>query len=229
MSLFTSNELSCPHCQKQVLFDVCASVNADRRPDLREAILDESFQQTSCPHCGGSFRLEPQLNYLDVGRGQWIAAFPHEQIDHWQAIETQALESFSKAYGAQASAAERELGDGLKVRVVFGWAGLREKLLAFEAGLNDVQLEQAKLVLMRSLDDPPLPIGAELRLVSVNSETDAELTIAVLDRDGAELERLDAPLEVIDEVAQDPDGWAALTAQLQAGAFVDTQRLTRGA
>lgn len=228
MSLFTATELSCPHCQKRVSFDVCASINADRRPDLRDAILDESFQQTTCPHCSGSFRLEPQLNYLDVGRGQWIAAFPHDQIDNWQAIEAQTKDIFDKAYGDQASTAEREIGDDLKVRVVFGWAGLREKLLAFEAGFDDTQLEQAKLVLMRGLDDPPLPIGAELRLVGVSDEVDAELTIAVLDRDSTELERLDAPREMIDDVAQDPGSWAALTAQLQAGAFVDTQRLTRG-
>ena len=147
MSLFTSSELSCPHCNQTVPFEICASVNADRRPDLREAILDETFQVATCPHCSGQFRLEPQLNYLDVARGQWMAAFPHDQIDRWQAIESQAQDSFGKSYGPHASAAEREIGEGLVVRVVFGWAGLKEKLLARDAGLNDVHLEQAKLVL----------------------------------------------------------------------------------
>jgi CpXC protein len=228
MSLFTSSELACPHCTQPVQFDVCASVNADRRPDLREAILNESFQLATCPHCSGQFRLEPQLNYLDVGRGQWFAAFPHEQVDNWASIEAAAQESFGKAYGPKASAAEREIGDELTVRVVFGWAGLKEKLLAMDAQLSDVHLEQAKLVLMRELDDPPLPIGAELRLVAVSDTPDAELTIAVLDRNGSELERMDVPREVVTDVAQAPDDWAPLAAQLQSGAFVDVQRLTRG-
>lgn len=229
MSLFTSSELACPHCSQQVPFDVCASVNADRRPDLRAAILDNTFQLATCPHCSGQFRMEPQLNYLDVGRGQWIAAFPHDQIDNWATIEAAAQESFGKAYGPQASAVEREIGDDLTVRVVFGWAGLREKLLAMDARLNDVHLEQAKLVLMRELDDPPLPIGAELRLVAVTNTPDAELTVAVLDRNGSELERMDVPMDVLSDVAQDAEAWAPLTAKLQAGAYVDMQRLTRGA
>lgn len=228
MSLFTSTELTCPHCAEKVPFDVCASVNADRRPDLRDAILNGTFQLATCPHCSGQFHMEPQLNYLDVGRGQWIAAFPHDQIDQWATIEAAATESFGKAYGPQASAAEREVGDDLTVRVVFGWAGLREKLLAMDAKIDDVQLEQAKLVLMRELDDPPLPIGAELRLVAVTDTPDAELTVAVLDRDGSELERMDVPMEVISDVAQDADAWAPLVAKLQAGAYVDMQRLTRG-
>lgn len=228
MSLFTPTELSCPHCSKPVHFEVCASVNADRRPDLRTAILDGSFQQTTCPHCSQDFRLEPQLNYLDVGRGQWIAAFPRQKLDGWQAVEAEAQASFDKAYGPQASAAERELGDSLKVRVVFSWDALREKLLAFEAGLDDVRLEQLKLMLMREMDEPPLPIGAELRLTGLNADTN-ELMIAVLDRDGSLLEELDVPRELIGDIEQDQDGWAALTQELGGGAFVDLQRLTRGA
>lgn len=227
MSLFTPTDLNCPHCGRAFSFELCASVNADRRPDLRDAILDESFQQAVCPHCQGRFRMEPQLNYLDVGRGQWLAAFPRDKVDDWKALEAGAQAAFDKVYGAGASAAERALGDALKVRVVFSWEGLREKLLAFDAGLDDVALEELKLLLMREMQEPPLPLGAELRLTAAPADG-GELTFTVLDRQGQALENLSVPADLLDEVTGDPDGWAELTQALQTGPFVDVQRLSRG-
>lgn len=227
MSLFNPTSLNCPHCGQSFSFDLCASVNADRRPDLREAILDETFQRATCPHCQGSFRMEPQLNYLDVQRGQWIAAFPRQRVDDWKVLEADARQSFDQAYGPGTSAAERELGESLKARVVFSWEGLREKLLAFDAGLDDATLEELKLLLMRDMQEPPLPVGAELRLTAV-SPGGAELTITVLDREGQPLESLDVPRDLLDEVTSDPEGWAELDTALRAGLFVDAQRLSRG-
>ena len=40
MSLFESAKSPCPKCGTPHAFEVVASVNADRRPDLRAAILD---------------------------------------------------------------------------------------------------------------------------------------------------------------------------------------------
>ncbi|MFY9478531.1 MAG: CpXC domain-containing protein [Aquabacterium sp.] len=227
MSLFNPTDLSCPHCGQSFSFDLCASVNADRRPDLRQAILDDTFQQATCPHCQGSFRMEPQLSYLDVGRGHWVAAFPRTQVDDWKAVEARAQEGFNRSYGTGASAAERELGASLTTRVVFSWDALREKLIAFEAGLDDVALEELKLLLMRDMQEPPLPLGAELRLTGVSADG-TELAISVLDRTGQELESLDVPRDLLDEITADPEGWAELGASLRAGAFVDVQRLSRG-
>lgn len=227
MSLFSPTELTCPHCNQTFRFELCASVNADRRPDLRQAILDGSFQQATCPHCQGHFRMEPQLNYLDVGRGQWLAAFPRQRVEDWQTLEADAMAGFNRSYGQGASKAERELGDSLKARVVFSWDALREKLLAFDAGLDDIVLEELKLLLMRDMQEPPLPVGAELRLTGLSADG-GELTITVLDREGQPLEALDVPRDLLDEITTDPEAWAELTSSLGAGAFVDVQRLSRG-
>ncbi|MDY7232449.1 CpXC domain-containing protein [Hyalangium rubrum] len=227
MSLFNPTDLNCPSCDRSFSFELCASVNADRRPDLRQAILDETFQRATCPHCQGTVRMEPRLSYLDVGRGQWMAAFPRNKVDDWKALEASALDSFNRAFGAGASAAERELGDALKARVVFSWEALREKLLAFDAGLDDVALEELKLLLLRDMQEPPLPLGAELRLTGVASDT-GDLDFTVLDRQGQSLESLTVPRDLLAEVTGDPEGWAELTRSLQAGPFVDVQRLSRG-
>src|SRR5437879_9048961 len=76
MSMFQTMTVNCPECGTAVDFKAVISVNADRRSDLRAAIIDGSFQRQPCPKCGKDFRLDPELTYVDVGRGQWIAVFP---------------------------------------------------------------------------------------------------------------------------------------------------------
>lgn len=227
MSLFKPVSMSCPHCAKTLEFQASASVNADRRPDLRAAILDGSFQRENCPHCGESFRAEPELNYLDVGRGQWIAAFPVEWVDRWPELESDSVEAFTQAFGVQASDAAREIGDTLKPRMVFGWLALAEKLLAAEGQLDDATLELTKLALMRGLDEP-LEVGQQLRLIGSDGH---DLSFLIVGRDGADdeaAEELDVPRDLYDDVAGQPADWHALRGKVSAGYFVDVARMTRG-
>ncbi|MBT9459506.1 MAG: CpXC domain-containing protein [Burkholderiaceae bacterium] len=228
MSLYHPVNLNCPHCAKALEFSASVSVNADRAPELREAILDGSFQRESCPHCGTGLRLDPQLNYLDVGRGQWIAAYPGAWIDRWAELEAGAQQAFDKAFGAQAGTAAREIGAELKPRLVFGWGGLREKLVAADAGLDDTGLELTKIALMRGMDD--LPPGQELRLTQATGEGDDAALVLLLvpdDPDG-ELEEISVPRAIYDEILAEPEDWQPLREQITAGLFVDVLRLTRG-
>src|SRR5262245_41664478 len=135
MSLFKKQSVTCPACGKPVEFNVAFSVNADRRPDLRDAVFDGSFQRQTCGSCSESFRLAPELNYLDAGRGQWIAVHSADSIENWESIVAADMQNFNRSYGDQATGAARELGAGLKARVVFGLAAFREKLLAQDEGL----------------------------------------------------------------------------------------------
>lgn len=234
MSIFHTVSLSCPHCAQSVDFEACDSVNADRRPDLRAAILEGSFQRMDCPHCGRSFRAAPQLTYLDVGRGQWIAAFPPEAVGQWVELEAAASRAYEQAFGSGASVDAREIGQTLKPRMVFGWHGLVEKLVAAEAGLDDVNLELMKMALLRGLDDPPLPIGTQLRLVADLPEEAALLLTTVpatlpVDEDDDNAEELSVPRTLYDETIEEAADWAALQARVSAGLFVDVMRLTHGA
>jgi hypothetical protein len=76
MSLLMPLNLRCPHCGTVNNAPVAGSINADRRPDLRQAILENRFQDTVCSKCNTSFRAECDLNLLDVERQQWIVALP---------------------------------------------------------------------------------------------------------------------------------------------------------
>ena len=223
MSRFQTQTLSCPSCGESVEFEAVISVNADRRPDLREAILDRSFQRQDCPKCGTSFRLDPAMNYLDVGRGQWIAAFPIANLGQWKTMEEQAGSTFARAYGEKASAAARSIGSGLRPRVTFGWAALREKLLAAEHQLDDANLELVKTAILRGLHNSPMGAETELRLVAVEG---SELVMAWTRAVNEEIvEGLRVPRSMYDEIAADSAGWQALREELSAGLFVDMNRL----
>src|SRR5947208_107033 len=171
MSLFKIVPLPCPKCGNTVNFNAVISVNADRRPDLRAAILDGSFQRQACPQCNTEFRLDPELTYMDVGRGQWIAAFPVAKLQAWKEIEAQVQDMFNRAYGERASAAAREIGAGLTPRLTFGWSALREKLAIVENGLDDVIVELAKTAMVRGLDRPPVSPHTELRFLGIDGDT----------------------------------------------------------
>lgn len=229
MSIFNNVQLACPHCGKAVSFEANESVNADRRPDLRQQIIDGVFQVITCPHCDTSFRVDPQMNYLDIGRGQWFAAFPHAWLDRWEQLEADARSAFDASFGAAAGAAAHEVGSALKPRVVFGWDGLREKLVAADAGLDDGWLECTKLALMRGLDDP-LPAGQELRLQAVQpGDEESELVFVTVEETDARPEELRVPRGLYDDVEAEAADWQPLKSQIEGGLFVDVQRLLKGA
>ncbi len=223
MSVFKTANVTCPSCEKSLPFKVVESVNADRRPDLRDAIVEGSFQREACPHCGEGFRLEPEMNYLDAGRRQWVAAFPLASLGEWNKAEEQAREAFAKAFGDKAPEAARDLGRDLEVRVTFGWSALREKLVVRDNNLDDVTLELLKVSLIRGMDNPPLSDDTELRLVEVEG---TELVIAwIRAADESVVEMLRVPRRLYFEIDSDLADWLPLRESISAGPFVDAQRL----
>jgi hypothetical protein len=224
MSLFRKATIQCPACQQPMEFNAVHSVNADRRPDLREAILNGSFQREPCSKCGKGFRLDPELTYIDVGRGQWIAAYPYTRLGEWRQLEAEARDTFARAYGPNsASATARKLGASLKPRLTFGWPALTEKLVADEQKLDDVTLELLKLAMLRGLENPPLALDGEMRFVRAEGE---EFVMAsVRSADESLIELLRVPRSLYDEIAADQTEWLPLRESLSAGLFVDVDRL----
>lgn len=224
MSLFDTTTLKCPGCGTDVSFQIVESVSADRRPDLRDAILDGSFQREACPSCGTRFRVEPQFVYMDFGRGQYIGVWPSTRRHEWQALAAQTRQVFDDALGRNAPGAARKLGEKLEVRAVFGWGALREKLLARQMDIADGTLELAKLAVLRTRDEAPLPGALELRLVG---EHDGDLVLAWLGRRGNDEDRqppLRVPRQLIADIEAEPQKWQALRENVADGDVVDFQR-----
>jgi hypothetical protein len=224
MSIFKAMQLACPVCRKTFDFEAVHSVNADRRPDLREAILDGSFQQVACPTCKARFRLDPSFNYLDVGKGLWIAAEGVTGLGDWKQREDNARALFDSAYGTGASGMAREIGAGIRARITFGWPALREKVLIAENGLDDVAIEACKAAAMRVQPELPFSGEADLRLVAVKGD---RLVLAWIDpADGEAGEKLAVSRSLHDEVAADEAGdYHDFKRDYEGALFVDLDRM----
>jgi len=215
--------VACPGCARQIEFDVNFSVNADRRPDLRAAILDGTFQVQECGSCGRAFRLEPEIGYVDFARGQWLLVRPAPRRAQWPRLELDARDSFDMAYGEHASRDARALGAALAPRVVFGWAALREKIVCNAAGLDDLALELTKIALLRALPDTPFDADTELRLGAV--EGDELLLGWIRFADEALVESLRVPRALYEGIVAAPAEWQALRDDFAGARYVDMARL----
>jgi len=223
MSIFLPVKARCTTCNTPVETDLAASVNADRRPDLRQAILERSFQAITCAKCGTEVRLPAHLTYIDMRRGQWILVEEAEHIGRWREAEADADALYQQAFGRQAPAIQRSLAEGMVPRLVFGWSALREKLLAKDAGFDDVVLELLKISVLRNVPGPPLSDTTELRLIDVEGK---QLLLRWLDATN-EKGISDLPLEreVYDELVGNLAPWQELKDQLETGLFVDMKRI----
>lgn len=226
MSLFSTTQMKCPKCGESTSAEEVGSVNADRRPDLRDAILAGTFQTIKCSHCDHRFRLEPDFNYMDAGRGQWIAAYPAPRIlDHLEAADEMSA-VFENNFGAAAGKAEQELGKSLTGRVVFGWPAMREKLLIRDRGLDDVIVELLKLDLLRELPEIPFGAGTALRLVELAGP---DMTFAWFGPGVGDSQRvLDIGISRYQDIASHMDEWKDVADELTDSAFVDMQKLYLG-
>ena len=222
MSIFRTYELNCPACNTPVRFDLVMSVSADRRPDLREAILDGSFQRKVCPACATAFRPEPEFTYIDFARGQYIFVYPVDKRPAWQEWEAKAAAIFDSTLGKNATKEAVALGKKVDPRVVFGWPALIEKILARQAGIDDRTLEVAKILVMQNSDESPVPGQLELRLVG---DEDGDLIFAwvhALDRTVGDAMRV--PRSLIAEIETQPTAWKGVRDDVSEGLVVDFQR-----
>lgn len=223
MSVMRNIRLNCPACSGELQFEAAHSVNADRRPDLRDAIIGETFQSQDCLHCGETFRLAPELNYLDLGRGQWIGAHAVDELGRWKEIEDRDRELFNRAFGAAAPKAARAIGANLTPRITFGWPAMREKVILPELRLDDLTVELVKIAILRAMEESPLDQDTELRLVDADSDTLHMVWFQVPSEEV--VDSFQVPRALYDEVTADVDGWAAIRSQFENALFVDMNRM----
>lgn len=222
MSLFVETTATCGQCGATAPAKLVASVNGDRRADLRDEILEGTFQAQHCPACETLMRLPSHLSYLDMGRGQWILAEDPAAIGDWREIEADAQAIFERTYGADAPEAARAIGAGLRPRLVFGWPALREALVADDLGLDPVLLEMLKLAVMRGIPGAPIEGRNELRLVGGELDLEFEWVDGVTEEVAA---GLPVPWALYEQIAGDPVAWAPLMAGLEGRFFKDLRRL----
>lgn len=223
MSTFADRRVPCRQCDHEMQGLVATSINVTRTPAWRTAILDGSFQRWTCPACAAvTVPLEP-FPYIDFDRRQLIGVFPTAVATRWWDVEGEVAGAHLRNLGADGPEVARPIGEGMDLRAVFGLAALREKLVLFDAGLDDAVLEALKLRLLLAADG--LGPDDRLRLVEVDG---AELVFDVPRSSGeaaALMGRLVVDRSEYDGVASDPHLRDSVIAGLASGEYRDVGRL----
>ena len=215
MSQYFEERVTCPHCHAASSQKVANSVNGTRTPRLREEILAGTFQQSDCPSCGERFTVDHPFLYVDLPRKQWVGVFAPLDRPAFERWEREPLLAWQKACGDDAPKIAQALGRDVRIRAVFSLPALREKLLCWESGLDDVVLELLKIRMMLAPDGITPNPGQELRLVGFAEG-------ALKFQWGSEGASINAAEYA--SVAAVPEDWAQLRAALLAGPWVDAAR-----
>ena len=222
MSVFHTETVACPTCATPVEFKLVFSVNGDRRPDLRDAIVAGTFQRQPCPSCGVEFRVDPEFTYMELRQGLYIAVWPVAKRGQWQACAAKTAETFEQGLGKNATPEARKLGAGIEPRAVFGWPALVEKLIARQAGIDDRTLELAKVMALRHGSETPIPGQRELRLVEAGAD---DMVIAWVRPADSRVEKaMRLPRTLLTEIEGEPEPWKAMRESVGEGVVVDFQR-----
>lgn len=132
-----------------------------RHPAARDQILDGSFHRVTCGACGHVAQLDARMLLSDFPRGQFVEVRPVSEAAGWaeHALATTAIftDGIAQARGIGV------VGEA-RVRLVYGLAGLADKLRVWDAGFDDRVIELAKLALVLELGGGSTP--ASIQLVS---------------------------------------------------------------
>jgi hypothetical protein len=225
MSAYQDRVLTCPHCDHGAVESVALMLEATRAHGERQAILDSTFQRFECESCHRTYRAEGPLMYLDFDDKLWIGVFPTPWEATWWKHEREPAAAFQRNMQEHCPPMVRDWAPGFSVRAVFGLDGLREKLVAHAAGIDDRLLEAYKLDLLRGMGPYELSARARPRLREVDGthaffdvprpEPDDPHRRAVVKVGREELRRMHEHRE----------DWAAVVAALSAGPYVDLGRI----
>lgn len=216
MSIFEREAVTCPSCGHSAVLKVAHSVNAERSPHLREQVLEGTLHRPTCERCGARFELDRPFSYMDLPRNEWIGVYGLQLEGAWAEVEAHPQEVHDLALH-KAPDFVFDIAVDARVRTVFGVDALREKLICFDAGLDDVELEVFKYALMtQGLD---LEEGVYFRLWEVTGDT---LRFVLQDHDG--VQGVEVERARFDEVVAEAR-WEPIRTAMQAGPYVDVGRL----
>lgn len=123
MSTEIKKDIVCPACGQTQKLEMITSVNASENPELRRDILRESIFDWECRHCGYTAQMAYPMIYNDAANGFMVCLRPSGAVSN--------AESFPAIRG-------------LTKRSVKNPQELKEKILIFEAGLDDTAVELVK-------------------------------------------------------------------------------------
>ena len=211
MSVTHEQDIECGRCGAAISVFLADSLNAGRHPALRERLLAGQLHRFTCGACGHSLVIDKELLYFDYERGHYFYVFPVTRIGDRATCIAEARRAYDLSFGAHAPPSVRALGSSMMVRVCFGLDQLRDKVVADDANLSDLALEELKCRVLAAREELQARQVVGLWLVRAD---DATLELVAQTADGTPGPRLAIARSFYDEVAA--EGHDALVAMRPA-------------
>lgn len=153
MSTFRHYPTTCPACGHAHEVEIARGLHITRLPNIRRNLLDGTFQVHRCPSCGETAVYEATVVYTDFECNEYVACETARSAT-WQAALARHQTVFRDCFEYGPPIAQ-EMGHRFKRRLVFGFRALREKLILWDAGLDDRVVEAVKGDLLAEEGESP--------------------------------------------------------------------------
>jgi hypothetical protein len=148
MSTWHDVTIECSGCRTKFDVKVASGLHISRLPEVREQVTRGELHRFDCPACGRRVEVRRPLVYADFERGHWIEVWPAQDLVRWRELARACAANFERVI-ERGSPILRERSPEFRVRIVFGYDELREKIVLFDAGLDDAAVECLKLLAIR--------------------------------------------------------------------------------
>lgn len=118
-----TKDIICPHCGEAQKYRIYAGISGIRTPRLKQMILEETLFDWKCSRCGYFANMAYPLMYNDPQAGYVVC--------------------LDLVEGTNKVTATEQMQD-MKLRMVKNPAELKEKILIFDSGYDDVAMELVK-------------------------------------------------------------------------------------
>lgn len=132
-------KINCPKCETENEVILWEKINVDMNPDLKEKLFSESINNLTCKNCGHTTRVDIPLYYNDAKKHYFI----YLVSDYPMGVEEE--EKLVSNLNDKTLTILDEKYDN-RIRVVFDYYNLLEKILIFDSGLDDRVIEGCKIL-----------------------------------------------------------------------------------
>ncbi len=191
MSINSSQKIKCPSCGQLHDVTVWNSVTVDDSPDLKKDLLGGRLNMFTCSSCSYRALMPTPMLYHDKAKKLLISFSPCDD-------EALKKRMYSNICEKSKESGELKEFEGYNLRYVCEYNSLLEKILIFDALLNDKAIEVIKLLVLSQEPDK-----ADNRTCIFGKKTDGEIEFIVSDAKENQVYTSRVPLETYNVIWQE--------------------------